>query len=183
MSSRACLLIATLLLAAPSRAGDAPMLDFPENYRDWVYLSTGFDMSYNPALAGMGHHMFDNVFVDPVAYQAFRATGHWPDKTMFVLEVRGAATRSSLNKAGSFQDTALMGLEVHARDDARGGWGFFAFDGKAPAARLADSAACYSCHQAHGAVDTSFVQFYPTLLPIAEAKDTLSEAYRHEAKE
>jgi hypothetical protein len=27
-------------------------------------------------------------------------------------------------------------------------------------------------------VDTTFVQFYPTLMPIAEAKGTLSEAYR-----
>ena len=29
----------------------------------------------------------------------------------------------------------------------------------------------------HGAVDTTFVQFYPTLMPIAEQKKTLSAAY------
>jgi hypothetical protein len=29
-------------------------------------------------------------------------------------------------------------------------------------------------------VDTTFVQFYPTLLPIASSKDTLSVAYRRE---
>jgi len=40
------------------------------------------------------------------------------------------------------------------------------------------TASCYSCHAAHGAVDTTFVQFYPTLLPIATAKETLSAAYR-----
>ena len=39
---------------------------------------------------------------------------------------------------------------------------------------------CYSCHAAHAAVDTTFVQFYPTLLPIATSKGTLSAAYQKE---
>jgi hypothetical protein len=42
---------------------------------------------------------------------------------------------------------------------------------------IATTADCYSCHQAHGAVDTTFVQFYPTLLPIAQEKKTLSASY------
>ena len=36
---------------------------------------------------------------------------------------------------------------------------------------------CYSCHEQHAAVDTTFVQFYPTLLEIAKKKNTLSPAY------
>jgi len=36
-------------------------------------------------------------------------------------------------------------------------------------------------HQAHVAVDTTFVQFYPTLLPLAKAKGTLSAAYLKES--
>ena len=39
---------------------------------------------------------------------------------------------------------------------------------------------CYSCHAEHAAVDTTFVQFYPTLLPIAKGKGTLSPAYLKE---
>jgi len=42
------------------------------------------------------------------------------------------------------------------------------------------SADCYTCHAAHAAVDTTFVQFYPTLLPIAKSKATLSASYRKE---
>ena len=34
------------------------------------------------------------------------------------------------------------------------------------------TANCYSCHQEHGAVDTTFVQFYPTLAGIAREKGT-----------
>lgn len=36
---------------------------------------------------------------------------------------------------------------------------------------------CYSCHEQHAAVDTTFVQFYPTLLEIAKQKKTLSPSY------
>ena len=39
---------------------------------------------------------------------------------------------------------------------------------------------CYSCHEKHGAVDTTFVQFYPTLIKLAEQKDTLSANYKSE---
>jgi len=44
------------------------------------------------------------------------------------------------------------------------------------------SASCYSCHSEHGAVDTTFVQFYPTLLPIARSNGTLSGSYVKERR-
>ena len=61
-------------------------LRLPEQYREWVYLSTGMDMSYT-AGGNPDHHMFDNVFVNPAAYKKFQETGTWPDKTMLVLEL------------------------------------------------------------------------------------------------
>lgn len=160
--------------------GEDGQLALPENYREWVYLSTGFDMAYRPM--GMGHHMFDNVFVEPGAYKAFLATGTWPDKTMLVLEVRGAMDKGSINKSGNFQGTEVMGREVHVKDSAHlQGWAFFGFGAGKTAKMIPRTADCYSCHAAHGAVDNTFVQFYPTLLPIATAKGTLSPAYLAEA--
>jgi hypothetical protein len=75
-----------------------------------------------------------------------------------------------------------MGLEVHVKDTSRfsGGWAFFGFDDKKLAKMVPVEAACYSCHASHAAVDTTFVQFYPTLLPIAKSKGTLSAAYQKE---
>jgi hypothetical protein len=155
-------------------------LKFPANYREWVYLSTGFDMSYNPAAAAMDHSMFDNVFVNPEGYKGFVETGKWPDKTMFVLEARRAKNKGSINQKGSYQDSDVMGLEIHVRDASRfdGNWAFFGFGANAtPAQMTPKTAGCYSCHADHGAVDTTFVQFYPTLLPIARSKATLSASY------
>jgi hypothetical protein len=75
-----------------------------------------------------------------------------------------------------------MGVEVHVKDEARfpDKWAFFGFDDSKTAKMIPVSADCYSCHTAHAAVDTTFVQFYPTLLPIARSKGTLSTAYQKE---
>jgi hypothetical protein len=167
-----------------STANDEPVytadghLQFPQSYREWVFLSSGIDMSYSEG--NMGHSMFDNVFVQPDAYREFVRTGVWPDGAALVLEVRGATEKGSINKRGKFQTGELMGIEVHVKDTKRftGGWAFFNFRGPQAAQMIPMSQDCYSCHREHGAVDTTFVQFYPTLLEIATAKGTLSPGYK-----
>jgi len=193
----ALLLSISALLLAQSTPGTTPnnsttpvytadgSLVFPANYREWIYLTTGLDMDYNPELNMMDHSMFDNVFVNPEAYKVFVATGTWPDKTILVLEGRIAATKGSINKKGSYQ-TGLMVQSIHIKDEARfpGKWAFFAFDEGKPAKQIPKEAVCYSCHEQHGAVDTTFVQFYPTLLEIAKKKGTLAPNYvKEEAAE
>ena len=161
---------------------DKGQLNLPENYREWVYLSTGLDMSYTPG-ANPDHHMFDNVFVNPASYKKFQETGTWPDKTMLVLEVRGAESKGSINQRGNFQTGDVMGIEVHIKDEAKfpGKWAFFSFDNGKVGNLFPSGAACYTCHQSHGAVDTTFVQFYPTMLSVAKSKGTLSAAYLKDA--
>ena len=98
---------------------------------------------------------------------------------MLVKENRVAESAGTLSKSGRFQ-TGVMNMEIHVKDAAHfpGGWAFFvSSDGNAAGTQMPRSASCYSCHQDHGAVDTTFVQFYPTLLGIAQAKDTLGAGY------
>jgi hypothetical protein len=167
--------------AATPAATDAPIytadgqLKMPEHYREWIFLTSGVDMSYTPNPAMAGHSMFDNVFVNPSAYRAFQQTGTWPDK------IRGAEGPSSINKRGHSQSPEIMGMEVHVKDaKLDGGWGFFEFDGPGSAKLVKRPAACYQCHESHAAVDTTFVQFYPTLIDLAKTKHTLSPAYLKE---
>jgi hypothetical protein len=183
-------LMVLLALAAVLHQGGAPhafspeytsdgQMKFPEHYREWIYLTSGIDMSYNPKAQAADHSMFDNVFVNPEAFKTFQETGTWPDKTVLVLEARVAQNKGSINHRGHFQGSEVMGLEVHVKDEARfpGKWAFFPFDDKPTAKMIPTNMECYSCHAAHAAVDTTFVQFYPTLLEIAKKKGTLSEAY------
>jgi hypothetical protein len=162
---------------APSYAANGDLLP-PTNYREWVYLTSGLGMSYTPQPPSMV--MFDNVFVNPSAYRSFVATGTWPDKTVLVLEVREARNKGSINQHGHYQGTGIMGFEVHVKDEKRfpGKWAFFDSDSPTKNGTLIPTGApCYACHAAHGAVDTTFVQFYPTLLPIAQQKKTLSAEF------
>ena len=147
----------------------------PKNYREWVFLSSGIGMTY--ASTAGGNPNFENVFVNPAAYQAFLKTGTWPDKTVLILEVRKSDSKVSINKDGRVQ-TEVAGIEAHAKDSARGGWAFYGF-GKADTAKLIPKTAdCYSCHQQNGAVDTTFVQFYPTLIEASKKKGTYKDTER-----
>lgn len=152
----------------------------PLQYREWIYLTSGIDMSYTPKAAGEEGSTFDNVFVNPEAYKAFLSTGTWPDKTVLVLEARRASGKGSINQSGHFQSGAVVGLELHVKDEKRfpGAWAFFDVANETKATLIPSGAPCYSCHVQHGAVDTTFVQFYPTLLPTAQARGTLSANYR-----
>jgi hypothetical protein len=152
-------------------------LEFPSDYREWIFLSSGHGMTYGPSADPHGPPLFDNVFVNPAAYRHFVKTGRWPEQAIFILEVRHGKTEGSINKGGQFQ-TGISGLEVLVKDTKRfadtEGWGFFEFDEKRqPAAKLPKTATCYACHSKNGAVEHTFVQFYPTLLPIATAHKTM----------
>jgi hypothetical protein len=140
-------------------------------------------MSYTADTPMAGQHMFNNVFAPRTAYEAFLKSGTWPDGTVLMLEVRGGATNQSILKHGQIQTDEIMGLEAHVKDSRfKDGWAFYAFDAdRKPATEIPHDAACYSCHQAHAAVDTTFVQFYPTLLPIATGLHTLSAAFLAES--
>jgi hypothetical protein len=190
-SAKLAALLSVFLVAGGVRAGDAGTaspsaahvsytadgrLEVPTTYRDWPFLTSGLDMNYASGEGGEDHHMFDNVFVDPDSLRAFRKTGSWPEGTVFVKEGREGLTKGSINRSGQFQAEPVMSLELHIKDSARfeGGWGFFDFGGNAPAQKIPLAAGCYSCHQSHGAVETTFVQFYPTLIGVARSMHTLS---------
>jgi len=166
---------------APQYTADGKLI-FPANYREWIYLTTGIDMDYNPELQTMDHSMFDNIFVNPEAYKAFVATGTWPDKTILVLEGRMAGSKGSINQKGHYQTSDIMARSIHIKDTAHfpGGWAFVGFGDNNTGRTFPKEAVCYSCHEQHAAVDTTFVQFYPTLLEIATKKGTLSPAYLKE---
>ena len=159
---------------APTAPSDQPQVTKdnkllrPANYREWIYLSSGLGMDYGKARNDIGQ--FTNVFVAPSAYRQFLATGRWPNKTMFVLEERTASSRGSINKSGHYQ-TELAGLSASVKDENRfpEKWAYFSF----PSAEGASAEAfpkpmCWDCHHEHGAVENTFVQFYPTLKAVAQ---------------
>jgi len=161
--------------AASVMAGNTPayttdgQLRLPANYRDWIFLSSGFGMNYSNG--GGNRPMFTNVFVSPEAYQGFKSSGKWPDRSMFVVEIYSPATQGSINKSGYYQQD-FNGLDIEVKDSSREQeWSYYNFGpGEKTASALGG---CEKCHNEHGAVEHTFVQFYPTLLEFAREKKLL----------
>ena len=152
----------------PAYTSDGKLL-LPANYREWVFLSSGFGMNYSNG--GGSHPMFTNVYVTPEAYQSFKSAGTWPDKSLFVVEIYSPAS-GSINKSGYYQDK-FQGLDIEVKDSSRPSeWTYYNFSpGDRESTGMTGS--CNSCHSQHGAVEHTFVQFYPTLLEFARQRHLL----------
>ena len=144
----------------------------PADYREWIFLSSGIGMTYSNE--PNSHPSFGNVFVNPSAYKGFLKTGIWPDKTVLLIENRVSDSKPS-NKDGRFQ-TKLTGFEAHVKDASHGGWLFYMLhEGVQSAKPLAKQEVCTSCHDKNASTDTTFVQFYPTLIETAKKHGTWRE--------
>jgi Cytochrome P460 len=153
----------------PAYTSDGKLM-LPANYREWVFLSSGFGMNYSN---GTGSHpMFTNVYVTPEAYHGFQSIGKWPDKSLFVVEIYSPSRKGSINQGGYYQDR-FQGLDVEVKDAAqKNEWTYYNFPpGDHEASGMTGS--CNSCHSQHAAVEHTFVQFYPTLLEFAREKHLL----------
>jgi Cytochrome P460 len=176
-------LIACLALLTAASDDKAPKAQYdekgqlirPADYREWIFLSAGYGMNYSPAPGG--HEMFTNVFVQRWAYSEFVNSGKWPEQSMFVIDERDAASRSSINQKGHYQ-TDLMGLAVEVKDSARNPdkWAYYIFSADGKTGEAIRGNVCWSCHDAHAAVEHTFVQFYPTLKEVAKKFGTYNEA-------
>ncbi len=169
--------------ASPQFTADGKLVR-PEGYRRWVYVSSGYGMSYSQK-ADDSMVMFTNVFVNPSSYDYYLAQGNWPDKTIFVLELYGSTSQGSINKHGSYQ-TDFMGLDVEVKDEKRFAdkWAYFGFDAaeKTASATTPSKNDCWKCHDENAAVEHSFVQFYPELLKVAREKGTIKPTVHLEDK-
>ena len=153
----------------PTYTADGKLV-LPANYRDWTFLTSGFGMNYSTGVSA--HPMFTNVYVSPEALQGFKSTGKWPDKSIFIVEIYSPASRGSINKGGHYQDT-FRGLDIEVKDSSREQeWSYYNFSPGQTTGDV-DGPGCSSCHSKNGAVEHTFVQFYPTLLDFAIEKNLI----------
>ncbi len=147
------LILAAVGLAAQT-AGDGPQFTADGNLgclktiAQWVFLSSGLGMTYDPPTPPTpANPNFNNVFVNPTAYRAFTQTGHWPDHTMFILEIRTSTSHGSINNGGHYQ-TKIQAIEAEVKDEKRfpQKWAFFPFGTKEQATALPATSACNTCH-------------------------------------
>ncbi len=164
----------TLWIALAAVAGEMPgpaytssgELVRPEGYREWMFAGSNLGMGYDESPKTT--QLYHNVYLQREAYEQYKKTGEFPEKTMLIMDRFAMGTKESINKNGSFNG-AHGGIEVALKDSTRfkEKWAYFVFfDGAGktlPSAKAQAPGRCWACHKTHGAVDNVFVQFYPAL--------------------
>src|SRR5579864_9267575 len=91
--------------AGPLQYTADDQLIVPNDYRNWIFLTSSLDLNYDQAVPGTStsRSLLDNVFVNPDAYSEFVKTGTWPDGTMLIKENRLAESAGTISKSGKFQ--------------------------------------------------------------------------------
>lgn len=138
----------------------------PKNFEHWTFVGSNIGMSYE-ANHPQGPGEFHNIYTQSQAFEAYKATGKFPEQTMFLLVVYEPAQKVSINKAGYFEGE-FTGLAASVKDPSRfkDGWAYFSF-GEAGSlsetAKALPSPMCFACHDKHADDDHVFVQFHPVL--------------------
>ena len=164
---------------------DDDHLVLPEGFETWVFVGADLGLVYKPEAFAMTsleaarstpHEVFHNIYINPEAYEYFRANKEFPDPTILVMEEFEANDKDpdGVLARGVFEDTRV-GLEVAVKNSARPDdsptpWAYYVFMSSfdpthqlAQAAEARPDGSCFNCHDLHASKDNVWVQFYPTL--------------------
>jgi len=138
----------------------------PKNFEHWTFVGSNIGMSYD-AGEQKGPGEFHNIYTQPEAFDSYKSTGKFPEKSTFLLLVYQPAQKVSINKSGYFEGE-MTGLAASVKDSSRfkEGWAYFSFGeggNLAETAKALPAAMCFECHDKHADDDHVFVQFHAVL--------------------
>jgi hypothetical protein len=118
---------------------------YPENFRSWAHVKTGFIEKGSPASDHWGG--FHHIYANGQAMTGYQS-GSFPDGSILVFDVLEGIEKDNMIVEGSRKIVDVM-VKDPGRFATTGGWGFEEFKGNSRTERLVrDSAAtsCYNCH-------------------------------------
>ena len=146
-----------------------------KGYREWIFLSS----APTHELQGLEWRGGDVQERLRLAVGVSSVPGNWE----LARQDRSRAGKKDVVEQGFRRDTRpfqtdLMGIAVEVKDIARfpEKWAYFSFDSSTKTAKANPRAMCWQCHHGGGAVENTFVQFYPTLKPLAQQFGTYRQA-------
>lgn len=154
----------------------------PLDWEKWVFI--GSPLTPNALNGGSATFKeFHSVYIEPSAYDHFKATGKFPNGTQIVKArtyvYEGKDCKDVSEENGScmavsgrgYFNGEYSGFELTVKDTKRfhdqpGGWVYYNFGESRPwndSAQHFPAGACNSCHDAQADNDFVFTQFYPVL--------------------
>jgi hypothetical protein len=174
--------------------GSGGQLLLPQGFETWTFVGSNLGLGYAKGMTAVSQgesrrtaeQSYHNIYINPIGYSQYLATGAFPEGTMLVMDVYEAAQKeiSPTGRPSVLNDGTFNGkrrrIEIAVKDANRPNhrndpqhlsvqaWAYYAFDFVAsgqlqPSAGPFDDSACYACHVDHAGDDNVWVQFYPTL--------------------
>lgn len=138
-------LLGSLLGLQASISADAPSVVYPDGYRTWAHVKSGFIGPKHKSFAQSGG--FHHVYANAAAMQGYR-TREFPEGSVIVFDWLESRDKDD----GSIAEGPRRQIDVMVKDSQRfatsGGWGFQRFV-KDSRTELADSPTpqqCFECH-------------------------------------
>ena len=146
----------------------------PDDWERWTFVGSALNLSYSDESHSLcdGGDVFTSVYIEPSAYDHFKATSSFAQGTMTVLAIYCTGTGADPAVDGIYP-TELELLEMSVKDEAQHeeGWAYYIFGtsavgGDESLGAWQDSSgedSCFSCHAEEAETDFVFTQFYPAL--------------------
>jgi len=172
---------ATTQSGAPPQYNDAGELLRPVGFETWVFVGSNLGLTYaGEPKPKPDDEQYHNVFMKPEAYAVYAKTQKFPDKTVFVVDLRtkenkdpnpnpmGEIINGSYNDKRTGLLTAVKDLNHPRPKGSTTPWAYYIFEmdgNKMPdSAKAQDAANCEHCHSTvNTKTDNVWVQFYPIL--------------------
>lgn len=144
-------------------------LRVPEGYRDTYQALGSWAIAADSTPGSKEMHV---VYASPGAIAAYRKDGHFPDGTVLVKEVYGAATSpmttGTVSHAATLKGWFVMVKDAQGRHKGKlwgDGWGWSWFDAASPTRTTSTDykVDCQGCHVPARATDWVYVDGYPVL--------------------
>ncbi len=147
---------------------DSGEIAFPRGFLKWQTLGAWSTADEDGKANGM-----HQVYISPGAADAYLATGEFPDGTVLVKEVRGAATAKLSTGAASYATDKgvwfVMIKDANQRFPENplwgDSWGWALFEAKEPSQQVATDykTDCLGCHVPAKETDWIYIEAYPVL--------------------
>ncbi len=148
---------------------DEGTMRLPKDFRGtWPHLGSYVVM--DEKAKGYGFH---DVYANPEAVKAYRATGEWPDGATIVKEIRKVTTVKMTTGKSSYATENLIWFlmikdakgRFEDNPDWGGGWGWALFEAADPTKNVSKGwrRSCMGCHIPAKGDDWIYIEGYPTL--------------------
>jgi hypothetical protein len=131
-------------------------IPYPEGFRKWTHIKTGF---LGPEHPNVQYRGFNHVYANDKAIRGYE-TGVFPDGSIIVFDVIEAAPQEKQIKEGKRHHTDIM-VRDSLKFGATGGWNYGQFEAdKTPRVLTIDAKKqCFNCHISQK--DYVFTEFRP----------------------